>query len=775
MAGIKRLDAALRDLGSSVRATSRLVLASFLVWFAATLWFLVNTGGPVGPAWLLWLPVPVSSVLLVAVYRRTARADHLPAETRRFWRHLTLVGALVGAGATSQAWDALRNPDAGGQHTSPGMLFLDGLAICVIIYSLYRLPMGTRTRAQRLEIGLDASTVMVAAAIFIWHFLTAPMLSLGAEGLRTLLGSMMLSIFALVAVFAVAKVLLSSYRFIDRSALQLFGLAMFVGAIAPLPQGLVLQEKPHLVFVQMSIPATMFLAAWAGERQRIAGREPQRRFAADEPVRRPYSVLPYIAVAAVDGLLLTLTWSSQPLDKVVVVGAVGITAVVVGRQLTAFQAIRRLLERLNHGATHDALTQLPNRALFGERLNRALTAPGDGHLSVVLIDLDDFKVVNDTLGHEVGDALLTTVAERLSGCVRASDTVARLGGDEFVLVLDGVDADGADIAVERVVQALSKPVVAHGHELLVHASIGIADGRTGDDASRLLRHADIAMYAAKAVDGNHYLHYRPDMAGAVADQAHVGVELRQAIADEQLFLLYQPIVSLDGGRLTGVEALVRWAHPERGTLSPIDFIPVAERSGLVVPLGRWILRTACRQMAEWIAAHGAAAPPVMNVNASARELREPGFADDVTAALEEAGLDPRRLAIEVTETTMLEVGAAVSNLSKLRELGIRIALDDFGTGYSTLTLLQECPVDELKLDRSFTQADPAARPTVAAAVLHIAQAMGLDVVAEGVETAQQADRLRQLGYATAQGYLFARPMPADKLGELVASRVPAGT
>ncbi len=283
----------------------------------------------------------------------------------------------------------------------------------------------------------------------------------------------------------------------------------------------------------------------------------------------------------------------------------------------------------------------------------------------------------------------------------------------------------------------------------------------------LLRHADIAMYAAKGLEGSRFLHYQPDMAGTVAVHAHLGADLRHAIEDDQLFLLYQPIVALSGGRITGVEALVRWAHPERGTLSPADFIPSAESSGLVVPLGRWILRAACRQMATWIDEHGTAAPAVVNVNASARELREPGYAADVAAALAENGLPAHRLAIEVTETTMLEAGPAVANLRTLRELGIRIALDDFGTGFSTLTLLQDCPVDELKLDRTFTQAEAGGRPTVAAAVMHLAQGMGLDVVAEGVETVQQADRLRQLGYPAAQGYLFARPMPADRLADLL--------
>jgi EAL domain-containing protein (putative c-di-GMP-specific phosphodiesterase class I) len=312
--------------------------------------------------------------------------------------------------------------------------------------------------------------------------------------------------------------------------------------------------------------------------------------------------------------------------------------------------------------------------------------------------------------------------------------------------------------------------MADGHELPIRASIGIADGRSGDDASELLRHADIAMYAAKNLTGSGYLHYEGEMGTVLADSANLGAELREAIAGDQLFLLYQPIVALDGGRITGVEALVRWQHPTRGMLAPDMFIPAAERTGLIVPLGRWVFREACRQVAAWTAEHGDDAPAVLNVNVSARELREPGFAEEVAAALAHFGVTADRIAIEITETTIFELGASVTNLDSLRRLGIRIALDDFGTGHSTLTLLQDCPVDELKLDRSFTQAESNGNPSIAAAVIHLARALGLHVVAEGVETPQQAEQLRSLGYQAAQGFYFARPMAAGLLGDALRDR-----
>jgi diguanylate cyclase (GGDEF)-like protein len=762
-----RLWTATQVLVLRVRRTNRLLLASGFLVVLSGMWFVANLDHPRGPLLLLWLPEPLSAVILALVYRHTSRAEQLPMPTRRFWRQLSIAAILVGMGCVAQTVDALRDPFGGGQHAGSVMLVLDSGAVLVIVWALYRLPLGASTRGERLRVGLDGGTVMLATAAFFWHFQTMPLLALGAAHRAELVAQALVTVLALVAVFAVAKVVLSSYAFIDKMALRLLAFAMLIGSLSGMLQRYLVE--PYLVFTQVSMPVVMFFAAWAGERQRRAGQD-RGRSAARGARRRPFSVLPYAAVAAVDGLLLTVNVSADNHDGLVVAfSAVALTGVVVVRQVTAFQDNGRLLARLDHGATHDALTQLPNRVLFGERLQKALTAPGDRTVCVALIDLDDFKVVNDTLGHEIGDVLLIAVARRLATCVREQDTVARLGGDEFVVVLDGIDRAAADAAAERIIAALIRPVVADGHELRIRASIGIADGRSGDDVSQLLRRADIAMYAAKRRGGSGYLHYEPGMAGTGADDAGLGAELREAIAGDQLFLLYQPIVALDGGRLTGVEALVRWTHPVRGVLPPAEFLPFAERSGLIVPLGRWIIREACRQIAAWQAEHGEARPAVVNVNVSARELREPTFADDVAAVLAETGIAPHRLVLEVTETTVFELGTSVANLRALRHLGIRISLDDFGTGHSTLTLLQDCPVDELKLDRSFAQVDPTAEPTIATAVIHLAKALGLHVVAEGVETPQQANRLRLLGYEAAQGFYFARPMPAAQVSEAIGA------
>jgi len=743
--------------------SDRLLLASGGTALLSVLLALADYLHPFGPKILLWLPCTIGGIIVFLAFLRTARTAALPEPTRRFWLHLTYAAACVGVGVAAQAVEVLIAADPHGPHTGPVMLAICGIGVMIIMYALYRLPLSRQSRGEQLRVVLDGGTVVLAAAVFIWHYSTRAALSDGDSS--TAYGSFVVTIIALLAVSAVAKFVLSSHRHVDNVALRLLAVAMMVGAIGPMFRQPFEAADPHLFPDMVSTPIVYFLGALAAARQRAIDLGPRR--GAVRPQRRTFSLLPYVAVAAVDGLLVVVTWHRGAAQVVVVGAAVLITALVVLRQLTAFHDNGRLLQRLDHGATHDGLTDLPNRVLFHKRLRNALTAPGDRPVAVALIDLDDFKEVNDTLGHEVGDLLLIGVAQRLAGCVRAEDTVARLGGDEFVVVLDDADPRAADLAAERMMNALRQPVYADGHELPIRASIGIADGRTGDEASVLLRRADIAMYAAKNLAGTAYLHYNTNMSATGTDSAHLGAELREAIADGQLFLLYQPIVALDDGRVMGSEALVRWAHPTRGALAPDAFIPVAERTGLIVPLGRWVMRTAFAQLAAWIAEHGETAPGVLNVNVSARDLREPGYADGVAALLTEHSLAADRIVLEITETIALEPGQSVINLHKLRALGLRVSLDDFGTGHSTLTLLHDCPIDEIKLDRSFTQAEIDGRPPVSAAVIHLAQALGLHAVAEGVETAEQAEQLLSLGYLAAQGYYFARPMPAERFGDLL--------
>ncbi|MBU2663657.1 EAL domain-containing protein [Actinoplanes bogorensis] len=427
-----------------------------------------------------------------------------------------------------------------------------------------------------------------------------------------------------------------------------------------------------------------------------------------------------------------------------------------GRDITETRTVQ---DRLSHDATHDTLTGLANRALFAERIAADLRT--GKNFSLVLIDLDDFKTVNDTLGHHVGDGLLVAVAERMRASVRPVDLVARLGGDEFAILFDEMSGEPVDRALRRIAEQLLIPVEVDGQLLSVRASFGVTEGTAGDDAGDLLRHADIAMYEAKARGDGGQQRYVAGMESRSAERTRRDAELRRALADEQFVLHYQPVVALPGGDLAGVEALVRWQHPERGLLAPGEFIAAAEDTGLIVPLGRWVLRAAVRQAAAWRAGLGAGAPRTVSVNASPQQLQNPEFAAEVAAALDEAGLPPTCLTLEITESTALGGGATWTTLAALRELGVRVALDDFGTGASTLSLLVDCPVDQVKLDRSFVPGP--GRDAIARAVLQLTQAMGVEAVAEGVETAEQAELLTAMGYRRAQGYHFARPAPAEDL------------
>jgi EAL domain-containing protein (putative c-di-GMP-specific phosphodiesterase class I) len=347
--------------------------------------------------------------------------------------------------------------------------------------------------------------------------------------------------------------------------------------------------------------------------------------------------------------------------------------------------------------------------------------------------------------------------------------VARLGGDEFALLLTGTSAQDANL-LERLAAALREPVQARGHDLLVTASIGLVSGDATTTSSELLRRADVAMYASKRAGKGRHTRYEPDFDRRSADDAELGARLTTALDNGELFLVYQPIVTLPTGRIVGAEALVRWRHPTHGLVGPDRFIPVAERNGLIVPIGRWVLEEACRRAASWQRS-GASGPPLrISINASARQLREPSFADDVQAALEANGLPPSSLTIEVTETAVFEGGPAVATLGVLHERGVRVALDDFGTGHSSLGLLRTCPVDVLKVDKSFVDGmnTEGEQRVIVRALSSLASGLKLQAVAEGVETAEQAHRLFQFGYRYAQGYHFAAPLSPEQFAERIA-------
>jgi len=436
---------------------------------------------------------------------------------------------------------------------------------------------------------------------------------------------------------------------------------------------------------------------------------------------------------------------------------------------------RKELERqLTHRALHDPLTELANRALFGDRLEHALRAGGRSpdSLAVLFLDLDDFKNVNDSMGHQSGDRLLAAVSRRLIGAARANDTVARLGGDEFAILLEDVDgAIEAGRVAARILGAFEKPLLIGGREIFIRASIGIAtnSGSSGT-AERLLANADVAMYAAKARGKGRFEHFEHGMHAALVEGLELEQDLRNAIERGEFILEYQPVVSLSSGAIPAVEALVRWNHPERGLLPPGEFIHVAERTGLIVPIGRWVLGEACRQAARWRRQLPGARSLTMMVNLSVKQLDDVRLLHDVEEALRRSILDPSALLLEITESVVVEDEATIGTMKDIRGHGVRLGVDDFGTKYSSLSYLRRLPVDVLKIDREFVQdlGGEGVESALVQAIVDMSRGMGLTPIAEGVETRAQQEELARIGCGLAQGYLFGRPGPPSKVEELIA-------
>ncbi|MBS4096974.1 MAG: EAL domain-containing protein [Sulfuricella sp.] len=429
-------------------------------------------------------------------------------------------------------------------------------------------------------------------------------------------------------------------------------------------------------------------------------------------------------------------------------------------------------ERVRHLAHYDALTDLPNRTLFHDRLQQALIQAQRNHeqVAVMFIDLDRFKVINDTLGHGIGDLLLQSVAQRLAHCVRQGDTVCRQGGDEFVILLPKIyRAEDAALVAQKILQSIGKPFSLDGHELHISSSIGISffpsDGVTVDV---LMKNADVAMYRAKELGRNNYQFYLADMNARSFERLALETSLRRALEHHELELYFQPLMEANGQTMIGLEALVRWNHPDLGLVHPSQFIALAEETGLIVPIGEWVLRTACRQGKLWL--DEGYRPLRMSVNLSPRQFHQSDFLGIVRAILDETGFDPHWLEMEVTESMLMQnTEDNIVLLKELKALGISIAVDDFGTGYSSLSYLKRLPIDTLKIDRSFVgdlnnNRDDAA---IVDAIISLAQSLSLKVIAEGVEKQEQQDFLREHHCNEMQGFLFSHPLPAAQFIELL--------
>ena len=739
------------------------------IWLAWSAWYAAWAAGlPVGPAAIAYVALPAGAAIASHAVYRLIRAVPLEPVARRFWRLMLASFALLAAGYAQLAVVALGDTGVLPSMPIPAAVLV-AAAFLTAMWAVARVPLGITNRAERQRQWLDRSIALFGCGSVLFTFGLGPMIN-SSDGWSTQT-LVLLSLSFVLAIGGITKVsYIGGGGPVDRVAIRLIGMMSLVGAGVAL---LAVTGGAQSVVPSQAVvlPIAPLLAAVAVRRQWAStGARP----------RRANTWLPYLAVAAADApLLAQLPHHEMTMTgKLDIVAAVLVNALVAVRQFFAMRENSRLLrekraseERLRHEVTHDGLTGLANRGLFRERLSAALSA---GDTTVLLVDLDDFKTVNDSLGHEVGDHLLIAVADTLRSAIGSDGLPVRLAGDEFAVLIDDPAIDGEAVA-QRVLDGFGGPMSAH--QLLVHASIGVASAAAGTPLDTVLRDADVAMYAAKQRGKANWVRYHGGMELPVVGHARLGGELRRALDNDEFFVVYQPIMELATSRVVGVEALVRWRHPTRGLVAPAEFIPAAEGTGLIVPLGRFVLRETCRQVAEWLAEFGPDALQKVGPNVSVRQLHDPDFVGDVRRVLAETGLASDRMVLELTESAVLRGPQVLDTLHRLHEMGIRLALDDFGTGESSLSLLRAFPASIVKLDKSFVDGieegeegtpEAAARQAVARAVIQMAGALGLDTVAEGIENGEQVERLRTLGYTFGQGYHLARPMPAEDFTRLLA-------
>ncbi|WP_239082449.1 putative bifunctional diguanylate cyclase/phosphodiesterase [Actinoplanes teichomyceticus] len=719
------------------------------------------------PRWALW---PAS----FAASATSAAACLLAAATgrgagRTFWRWLAGAVALLCLGIAGQAVDTLRHL---GQVVA--MSPLTGLfyftAVSVAVLALLRLPGHRRTWRATVAMWLDIAIVAAASGLVLLQFMATLPLPVPDGVVATVLRIIMLGS-ACAAVVAVVKVGMSGTGPVHGRALWILSP---VGLLGPLSLLLApaFQRYPHLnaaVVVMPPLALALALAAHAQTRANLAGAAgpvlaEQPREAAGQ---RGISRIPYVAVAVTATMLLGVTVRTGYLPAGLAAGAVCLIVLVLIRQHAALSDNSRLADRLAVQARHDDLTGLPNRRHFTDALHGRRAAT-----TVTVCDLDDFTALNDRLGDDTGDAILRRAAERITLAVGGDALVARLLGDEFGVLLGAEHplAEGDRLA-EALLQAFQAPLPVDGHDLLVTVTVGSAAGRD-EVVPDLLRRAELALQSAQRVGANRHQRHTAGLDASAQHHADLAAALRRGLARGEFRLVYQPIVELPLGGMHAVEALVRW-HPDGGApVSPAEFIPVAEQTGMIVDLGAWILDTACADAAAWQRRHGTAAPRI-SVNVSARQLLDPELPGLVGSVLRRHGLEPGRVTLEITETAVFAGGPALHTVRALRALGVGIALDDFGTGHSSLTLLRTCPVTTLKVDKSFIDElnGSPEQEAIAVSLSGIAATLGLRAVAEGVETRDQADRLHVLGYRFAQGYHFARPLPAGDIDAALLSAV----
>jgi len=734
-----------------------------------TAWVLAIAFGILGSAAdatfvLLGIGAPIAMVIGIRRYRPAGRAPWVAMGC-------ALLTFLVGVGLrvsfkTLGDLSSTRSllPDL---VTIPGYLLLG-----VGLLGIARIQRGGRRDIDGL---LDGAIAALAALTLAWIYLVNPALFHSDAPLSV---RVLLSCYPPLSVFLVAiaaRIAFGSGRGVRRAPAYFLLLgamsAMLVGDVmymlvethvASIPTNLL--DVPYaltyvLVITLVLHPSMRELTEAAPEEPAVPGR----------------GRLAFVAIALGVPALITVTRvDARPGDRIMLtVIVVLLTAAATWRMLRAIRAYATSQERLEHQATHDTLTGLPNRTFVQHAVDEALArqGPDDGLIALVFLDMDRFKLVNDSQGHGLGDELLCAVAHRLTSTTRPGDLVARVGGDEFVIVVHGLRtvADALEVG-ERTRLSFGVPFAVRDDEIASSVSIGIAISDPTDptrDAESLLRDADTAMYQAKEAGRDAVTVFDESMRDRATQRLALEHDLRQALERGELHLHYQPVVKLPGGEIEGFEALLRWAHPTRGQIPPVAFIPVAEDTGLIVPIGAWVIREACRQLGRWRKTLPNGRQLTMAVNLSARQLRDPDLVQTVRDALRDEGLSPGSLCLELTESLLMNNAAAAADLLEtLRALDVKLSIDDFGTGYSSLSYLRRFRVDNVKIDRSFVDGlddDDSSDETLVAAILAMAKALRVATVAEGVETPMQAERLHALGCQTAQGYLFSRPVPADQV------------
>jgi diguanylate cyclase len=658
--------------------------------------------------------------------------------------------------------------------------YLGGIALIVaaVVWMVRgRIPGGDRAGV------LDAVIVAVGVGLVSWTFLMAPIVADPAAAIPEIVFALAYPVLDILLLGVLVRILLAPGR--REPSLTLIMLALLAFLASDFPYAfLALSDgyyTGHIVDAGWLIGSVL----WATAALHPSMRQVAEPVEAAEVRLSAWRLVLLAGASLMAPAVLVIEWATgTPIDVPVIAGGSVILFLLVIARLggvvsdlrSTLNQRQRLEAELERRALHDPLTGLANRVLFADRLDRAL-AQRDEHVAALFLDLDDFKTVNDSHGHQAGDELLIAIADALRRSVRPEDTVARLGGDEFAILIErGADEGTARILADRLLAAVRAPVRVAGRDRSIGASIGISLGTSGSaDGETLMREADIAMYVAKGDGKGGSSVFNSRTHASVVRSIGLREDLDRAIRHREFELHYQPIIDIETGDLAGVEALVRWRHPTRGLLPPADFIPVAESTGSMIPLGKWILEAACSQAATWSApGRPLADSRFMSVNLSTVQITHPGFVDYVADAVEQSGLPAAQLLVEVTESANPDEAAVSATLNQLHDLGIRLAIDDFGTGYASMGRLPFTPFEIIKIDRSLVSivASDARAESVVTGITDLARRLGATCVAEGVEQADQLARLRQMGCQLAQGFHFSPALPAAELEALVSSSAP---